>query len=101
MKQDLSFRRAQTIVKCLLAVAGVMCAAALLLEGGGVTGFSMYAVVVAVVCIILTFLVVAGAMKCPYCGRRIIRKCLVVKVCPHCSRDLSSGIRVKGKKAKR
>jgi len=100
MKQNSNFQRGQTAIKCLLGLAGILCILALLIDNGKATpsGFSLYAAVTAIVCIVLTIFVVATAMKCPYCGRRIIRKCLTVKSCPHCRRNLASGIRVKGKK---
>ena len=101
MKQNMNFQRGQVLIKCLMGVAAALCAIALLVEGRGETSsFSVYAAVTAVVCIVLTIFVVAVAMKCPYCGRRIIRKCLTVKSCPHCHRDLVSGMRVKGKKGR-
>ena len=95
MKQNVTFEMAKNIIKCLLAVAGVMCVIALIIgEDGG--SFSVYAAVIAVVCLLAAIFVVATAMRCPYCGRAIIRKCLVVKSCPHCGRNLVSGL--KGKK---
>ena len=99
MNQNMNFQRGQTAIKCLMGLAAILCAIALLVEGRGTTSsFSVYAAVTAIVCIVLTIFVVAVAMKCPYCGRRIIRKCLTVKTCPHCRRNLTSGIRTKGKK---
>lgn len=96
MKQKLSFETARNMVKLLLAAAAALCVLALIV---GEDTFGMYAAVAALVCVVLTIMVLLTCMKCPYCGRLIVRKCLVVKSCPHCNRNLSSGL--KGKKGRK
>ena len=97
MKQNVTFEMARNIIKGLLAVAGIMCVIALIANDGN-SRFAVYAAIIAVVCIVGTLFIVATSMKCPYCGRAIIRKCLVVKTCPHCNRNLVSGLKSKKKK---
>ena len=70
--------------------------ALLLSDGGG--ALSAYVVIGAVVCVVATVLVVAIGMRCPYCGKTIVRKCLVVEVCPHCRRNLATGLKSKKKR---
>ena len=93
--QNLNFERARNIIKGLLVLAAILCVVALVAGEGQ---FMAYATVVAAVLIVLAVFVMAVGMKCPYCGRAIIRKCLVVKSCPHCGRDLASGLKSKKKK---
>jgi len=97
-KQNVSFEMARNIIKCLLAIAAIICVIALILGEEYVT-FCSSAVMIALGCVVLAILVLVTCMKCPYCGKLIIRKCLLVKSCPHCGRNLVSGL--KGKKGKR
>ena len=97
MKQNMTFEMARNVIKCLLVVAGVMCGIALLLNDGS-SQFAVWAAIIAVACIVAILFIVATAMKCPYCGRAIVRKCLVVKTCPHCNRNLVTGLKSKKKK---
>ena len=97
MKKNGTFEMARNIIKGLLALAAVMCVVALAIGEG--SALATTAAIGALVCIAAVLFVVATCMKCPYCGRAIIRKCLVVKTCPHCGRNLVSGL--KGKKGKR
>lgn len=97
-KQNVGFETARNIIKCLLALAAILCVVALVLGEDAAT-FGTYAAIVAVGCIVLSILVLIVGCKCPYCGQLIIRKVLVVKTCPHCGRNLVSGL--KGKKGKR
>ena len=97
MKQNVSFETARNIVKCLLAVAAIVCVIALIL-GDDAGNFVSTAALIAVVCLVLAVILVVTCLKCPFCGRMIISKCLVVKNCPHCGRNLVTGL--KGKKKK-
>jgi predicted RNA-binding Zn-ribbon protein involved in translation (DUF1610 family) len=98
MKRRVTFETARSIVKALLAVTMIVCLGALLFDRDGEAGFGGVAAVTGLVCVALAIFVVIVRKQCPYCGRRIIRKCLAVKACPHCGRDLVSGLRHKKKK---
>ena len=99
MKQKMDLEKARTIVKVLLALAAAFCVIALIVDSSGTTQFSMYCALGAIVCIVFTILTLFTSMRCPFCGRLMIRKCLTVKTCPHCHRDLTNGLR--NKKSKR
>ena len=46
-------------------------------------------------------LIIAAFCRCPYCGKVLISGLFVLKVCPKCSRNLATGEKVKGKRAKK
>lgn len=94
-KQNFSFERSRSIVKFLLIFAGALCILALLMGEGPM---QTYASVTAIVCILMSLFVMFVGLRCPYCGKVIFKKCLVVKNCPHCNRNLVTGL--KGKKKK-
>ena len=97
MKPNKSFETARKIVKFLLGVTVVLCVLALLFNDGS-SSLVNYFVIAAMACIVAIILVVAIGMRCPYCGRTIVRKCLVVEVCPHCRRNLATGLKSKKKR---
>lgn len=94
----MKFETARTIVKAFLVGAGALCLLALITGSGSSTG--TYLTMAALACLILCVFFALTCVKCPYCGSRIFRKLLVVKVCPHCHRDLVSGTKVKGRKGR-
>ena len=94
---NLTFERARGLVKGCLYAAIAFCVAGLLINSTSET-MAMYAVIAAVLLIAVALFFVAVCLKCPYCGKHIIVKCLTVKSCPHCNRNLETGIKAKGKK---
>ena len=93
----ITFEKARAILKVFLALAAVLCVLGLILNSSSESAAAA-ATVGAVICVALGLFVLLTFGKCPYCGRRIFRNCLVVKACPHCHRDLVSGLKTKGKK---
>jgi len=92
-----NFDRARSIAKgCLFGAAG-LCVLGLLVNGS-MPDLAVYIVVAAVALIVIALFVVFTCLKCPYCGKQIISKCLTVTACPHCKRDLRSGLKTKKKK---
>ncbi|MCQ2406774.1 MAG: hypothetical protein MJ067_06145 [Oscillospiraceae bacterium] len=75
--------------------------------GGVIIGFwepllSFYMTLFGVLCLLAVIFIIVFFLHCPYCGKRIFRKVLVITHCPHCGRNLSTGeIRKKGKKNKK
>ena len=94
-QNNITFERARNILKAMLALAAILCILGLLLNSSSETA-AFYCVIGALVSMALGMVVLFMGVRCPYCGRVIIKKCLVVKNCPHCRRDLVTGI--KGKK---
>lgn len=94
MKMD--FQRSRNLVKGLLFAAIALCLIALFTDSK-VPQLSPVLIAVAIGCIVVAFLFIFTLLKCPYCGHRIVRNVLKVKACPHCSRNLITGIKV-GKK---
>ena len=97
MKFD--FFRARNVVKGLLMAAAIMCVVAFVTTGeyksiSAIFGYT------AIGTMILTFAIIFFALRCPYCDARILRRAITIKVCPHCRRNLVSGMKVKRKSIK-
>ena len=92
-----NFYLARNIVKGCLFVAMGLCIIGLIVNEA-LPAVGMYIVIGAVGLIIVALALIFTCLKCPYCGKQIISKCLTVTVCPHCKRDLATGLKAKGKK---
>ena len=79
-----NFDRARGVVKgCLFGAMG-LCILGLLVNGS-MPQIAVYIVISAVVLIFFALFLVFTCLKCPYCGKQIITKCLTVTSCPHCN----------------
>lgn len=92
-----TFERARGLVKGCLYAAIAFCVVGLLVMSSS-EDMAMYACIAAVILIVIALFFVAVCLKCPYCGKHIIVKCLTTKKCTHCGRDLATGMKIKGKK---
>ena len=92
-----NFDRARSTVKACLFSAMGLCILGLI-ANESYPNATIYIMVAAVALIVISLALVAICLKCPYCGKRIISKCLTVTVCPHCRRNLSTGMKSKGKR---
>ena len=92
-----NFYLARNIVKGCLFTAMGLCILGLLVNESMPT-IGMYVVIAAVSLIVVALAFIFTCLKCPYCGKQLISKCLTVTVCPHCKRNLATGIKSKGKK---
>lgn len=97
MKTGFTFEQARNLLKGLLITAGALCVLGLILNSSSETA-ALYTTLGAICCIVVGLFVLVTCVKCPYCGKRIIRNCLVVKSCPHCHRNLSSGLKTRKNK---
>ncbi len=96
----MKFETAKILVKGFLA-AGIVCSLLALFMGQvGSTMASMYLGMGSLGCILMCLFFVLTGLKCPWCGKRIIRRCLALKTCPHCHRNLATGMKSKGKKSR-
>ena len=96
----MKFNTAKMLVKGFLFAGLALCVVALIVNRS-TPGFGMMLTYGGIACVIICLFFVFTSLKCPYCGKRIIKDCLVVKTCPHCHRNLSTGIKSKGKSVKR
>ena len=97
MKFD--FFRARNVVKGLLIADVVMLFVAFITRNEYISISAIFGYV-SIATLLLTLAIMFLALKCPYCDERILRKALTVKVCPHCRRNLVSGMKVKKKSIK-
>ena len=93
----MKFETAKKLVKGMLLAGAVFCLASILLRGSDevLAGWLMLA---GGACAALCAFFMFTGLKCPYCGKRIISNSMNVTICPHCRRDLASGLRVKHKR---
>lgn len=92
-----NFEKARALVKGCLFSAVALCILGLI-ANESMPQLALYAVIGAVVLMVVSLFVVFTCLKCPYCGKQIIVKCLTVTSCPHCRRNLVTGIKSKKKK---
>lgn len=92
-----NFDRARNIVKICLFVAMGICILGLFINDSA-PQLGFYIIIAALALIVFALVLVFTALKCPYCGKQLFSKCLTVTVCPHCRRDLTTGMKRKGKK---
>ena len=92
----MKFETARSLVKGFLIAGVVCCLGALLTPTNAPVGF--YLTYGSVGCMVLCIFFIIVGLRCPYCGKHIIRNCLVVKSCPHCRRNLKTGMKAKHKK---
>ncbi len=97
MNFNKNFYRARNAVKgCLFGAMG-MCILGLI-ANEALPSIGIYIVISALALIVIGLVITFTCLKCPYCGKQLISKCLTVTVCPHCRRDLSTGIKSKKKR---
>ena len=89
----MSFKQGKTIMTVMLVLAGLICILALFTFEEG-SSYATYAIIAAVVLVLLSFGVCWAWCRCPYCQARIVRNVLKLKACPYCGRDFESGKKV-------
>ena len=92
----MSFQTAKKTVITLMAVIVVFCVTALIMRGSNepVAAILSYSALA-----LLAFLTstIFKWLRCPYCGKVLLRKLVWLKVCPECKRNLDTGLREKKK----
>lgn len=92
-----NFDRARNVVKGCLITAMIICVIGLFINESAPT-LGLYIIIAALALIAFAMLLVFTSLKCPYCGKQLFSKCLTVTVCPNCKRNLTTGMKSKGKK---
>lgn len=62
---------------------------------------AVYASLVSFVLFFIALIMLFAFSKCPFCGKRILKGLYTATHCPHCRRDLITGVKKKGKGGKR
>ena len=96
----MKFETAKNLVKGFLIAGFACCVLAMFMQQTGSTVVSYCMGMGAAGCILMCAFFALTGLKCPWCGKRIIRNCLVVRDCPCCRRNLATGEKMKGKKRK-
>ena len=62
---------------------------------------AVYASLVSFALFLVAIILLLSFSKCPFCGKRIMKGLYTATHCPHCRRDLITGVKKKGKGGKR
>ena len=93
-RYDRTFDYGKKMSKYLIIFSLIVCVASLLFtETGSVAQVVLLCATIGL--IVATLVVMYKFCRCPYCGKHIMMGVLVVKSCPRCHRDLSSGKKTK------
>ena len=97
---NVNFKTARRLVMIFM-IASLVCAliGMVLVRPG--TEASIYIVILSLVLMLLALLILFGLCRCPWCGKRITAGMMKVEVCPHCKRDIETGMKRKGKGKKK
>ena len=82
----------------LSIVMSVICALIGLIGYGPENPARTYFAVAAILLMVMSLICLFAFCRCPWCGKRITSGLMQIKVCPHCNRNLETGLRAKGKK---
>ena len=94
----MEFQTAKRMVLSLFVMIVLCCVSALILRG---SNESLAAVITYFAVALLAFVtfIIFKWLRCHWCGGVLLRRVVWLKSCPHCNRDLVTGLRDK-KKAK-
>lgn len=94
---NLNFKTARKLVMVCM-IASLVCALGGMVFVRPGTVASIYIVLLSLILMILALIILFGLCRCPWCGKRITSGLMKVEVCPHCKRDIETGLKRKGKK---
>lgn len=94
---NLNFKTARKLVMVFM-IASLVCALGGMIFVRPGTQASVYIVLLSLILMILALMILFGLCRCPWCGKRITSGLMKVEVCPHCRRDLETGMKRKGRK---
>ncbi len=97
---NVNFKTARKLVMIFMT-ASLICALGGMIFIRPGSQASIYVVMLALILMTIALLILFGLCRCPWCGKRITSGMMKVEVCPHCKRDIDTGMKVKGKKAKK
>lgn len=97
---NLNFKTARRLVMIFMGLSFVCAVGGMIFIRPG-TQASVYAVVLSFGLMVLALVLLFGFCRCPWCGKRITAGMMKVEVCPHCKRNIDTGMKAKGKKRKK
>ena len=96
---NLNFKTARRLVMLFMVVSLVSALVGMVFIRPG-TQISIYVAVISLISMVLALVILFGLCRCPWCGKRITTGLMKVEICPHCRRDIDTGVKVKGKRKK-
>ncbi len=87
---------ARKLIPVAAALAAVFTLASLITQNSSAS-VSLYCAVLGLVFVAAMVALVFGGLKCPWCGKSLVRGGMKITRCPHCRRDLQSGLKTKKK----
>ena len=97
---NINFKTSRRLV-VIFMVASLICALGDMIFLRPGTQASVYLMLLALILMLLSLLFLVAFCRCPWCGKRIALGVMKVEVCPHCKRDLDTGLKVRGSRAKK
>lgn len=97
---NINFKTSRRLV-VIFMVASLICALGDMIFLRPGTQASVYLMLLSLILMGLSILILLALCRCPWCGKRIVSGLMKVEICPHCKRDLETGLKAKGSKAKK
>ena len=96
----MNFKTARRAVMLLITLSFVLALVGLVAFQPG-TRANFYVMLGAFLLMLLAIFFIFVYCRCPWCDKRIFSGMMKVQVCPHCKRDIDTGLKVKGKGSKK
>ena len=93
---NINFKTSRRLV-VIFMVASLLCALGDMIFLRPGTQASVYLMLLSLILMGLSILILLALCRCPWCGKRITAGMMKVEVCPHCKRDIETGMKRKGK----
>ena len=97
---NIDFKTARRLVMIFMAVSFVLAIGGIVFVRPG-TQASIYVVLLSFIMMVLALMILIVFCRCPWCGKRITSGLMKIEVCPHCRRDIDTGMKVRGKGKKK
>lgn len=94
------FKTARRVVMFLIVLSFAFALVGLIALKPG-TAANFYVMMAAFLLMLVAIFFMVVFCRCPWCDKRIFSGMMKVQVCPHCKRDIDTGMKAKGKNARK